>query len=355
MISIKDRATWNSTLAEEFGGYEDIYFRYEYFDLYKRHYDVEPEAIFWEDENIKIFWPHLVRDISKIEKFKDFEYYDLTTPYGYGGPLITTKTRDKEKINSSLKKFLEEYQNYALRNNYVCEFIRFHPIFKNWRFFNKSFNVEYLNDVVVINLNKDLEGIWKSIKKGHRYNIKKSIREECKVEIVSTPTKKDIDNFVKIYYHTMDKNKASKKYYFSREFLNDHFSLLKSVLVKVEHNNQIIGASIFIFWRKVVHYHLSGATYGLKGVYPLDLMLWKAIKWVKTNNFELLNLGGGRGKNDSLFEFKKGFSNDTVPFYIGKKIFDIKTYKKLSTLNPMSAFSNNYFPEYRWDLDEKIV
>lgn len=355
MNTIKDRIAWNSLLKEEFSEYNDIYFGYGYFELYKRHYGGEPEAIFWADKSIKIFWTHLIRDISKIEQFKDFKYYDLTTPYGYGGPLIITKTGNKEKINKSLRDFFEDYKNYALKNNSVCEFIRFHPVFENQRFFNDIFDVEYLNDVVIVDLSKDLEEIWKGIKKGHRYNIKKSIREGCKVEVISNPHKKGIDNFIKIYYHTMDKNKASKKYYFPMEFLNDHFNLLNSILIEVKYNNRVIGTSMFILGGKIIHYHLSGAAYGLKSLYPSDLILWEAIKWAKENDFELLHLGGGRGKNDSLFKFKKGFSDDINPFYIGKKIFDMKTYQALLTINPISAASNDYFPAYRRGFDEKIV
>ena len=355
MTPIKARIAWNSLLKEEFSEYNDIYFGYGYFELYKRHYGVEPEAIFWEDQNIKIFWSHLIRDISKIEQFKDFKYYDLTTPYGYGGPLIITKTGNKEKINKSLRDFFEDYTNYALRNNYVCEFIRFYPIFENWKFFNTIFNVEYLNDVVIVDLAKDLEEIWKDVKKGHRYNIKKSVKEGCEIEIINKPSIGDIEDFINLYYEIMDKNKASKKYYFSIEFLNDHFNLLKSILIEVKYNNRIIGTSMFIFWDKIIHYYLSGAAYDSKSLYPSDLILLESIKWAKENNFKLLHLGGGRAKNDSLFEFKKGFSNDIIPFYIGKKIFDIKAYQALLTMNPLSTTSNNYFPAYRQGLDEKIV
>ena len=355
MTPIEDRIVWNSLLEEEFSEYNDIYFRYEYFELYKKYYNVEPEAIFWENKNIKIFWTHLVRDISKIEQFKDFKYYDLTTPYGYGGPLIITKTRDEKEINESLKEFFGAYTNYALENNYVCEFIRFHPIFENWKSFDRIFNAEYLNDVVIVDLTKDLEEIWRDIKKGHRYNIKKSIREGCTVEVISEPSKNDIDDFIKIYYHTMDKNKASKKYYFPIKFINNHFNLLKIILIEIKYNNRIIGASMFIFWDKIIHYYLSGTSYDSRSLYPSDLILWESIKWAKENSLKLLHLGGGRGKNDSLFEFKKGFSNDIMPFHIGKKIFNIEAYHALLTINPMSATPNNYFPTYRQGLDEKIV
>lgn len=350
-----DKNEWNKILDEEFNDFNDVYYRYEYFELYAKHYNVELGAIFWEDKNIKIFWTHLIRDISKIEQFKDFEYYDLTTPYGYGGPLIIKKIEDKEKVSKSLKAFFEDYGNCALRNNYVCEFIRFYPIFGNWKFFNKIFNVEYLNDVVIIDLTKDLEEIWKNIKKGHRYNIKKSVEEGCIIEIISKPLISDIEDFVNLYYESMDKNKAPKKYYFPMESINDHFNLLNSVLIKVKYKKGIIGASMFIFWDKIIHYHLSGAAYGFKGLYSSDLILWEAIKWAKENGFKYLHLGGGRGKNDSLFEFKKGFSKEILPFYIGKKIFNMEAYQKLLTLNPTSIRPNDYFPAYRQGLDEKIV
>ncbi|HJH27991.1 MAG TPA: GNAT family N-acetyltransferase, partial [Methanophagales archaeon] len=129
----------------------------------------------------------------------------------------------------------------------------------------------------------------------------------------------------------------------------------KSILIEVKYNNRIIGTSMLILGGKIIHYHLSGAAYGLKSLYPSDLILWEAIKWAKENNFKLLHLGGGRAKNDSLFKFKKGFSNDIIPFYIGKKIFDIKAYQALLTMNPLSTTSNNYFPAYLLCLDEKIV
>jgi hypothetical protein len=345
MNTIKDRAEWNSLLKEEFSEYNDIYFRYEYFELYKRHYGVEPEGIFWEDGNVKIFWTHLIRDISKIEQFKDFKYYDLTTPYGYGGPLIITKTEDKEKVNKSLKKFFEDYTNYTLRNNYVCEFIRFHPVFENQRFFNEIFDVEYINDVVIVDLTKDLEEIWKDIKKGHRYNIKKSIREGCEIEIINKPSIGDIEDFINLYYETMDKNKASKKYYFSIEFINDHFNLLNAMLIEVKYKNEVIGASMFIYGDRIIHYHLSGAAYDSKSLYPSDLILLESIKWAKMNEFEYLHLGGGRGKNDSLFDFKKGFSNNVKIYYKGKAIYDIIKYNQLCQgIN----IEESTFPKYRY-------
>ena len=86
----------------------------------------------WEDDNLKIFWTHLVRDISKIDRFKEFKCFDLTTVYGYGGPLIISKTGDKNLIAKSLGDFSEDYGSHARKKNYITEITRFHPIFRNW-------------------------------------------------------------------------------------------------------------------------------------------------------------------------------------------------------------------------------
>ena len=355
MNIVKGRIEWDSLLKEEFCEYADVYFKYEYFELYKRHYNVEPETIFWEDKNLKIFWTHLIRDISKIEQFKDFKYYDLTTPYGYGGPLTITKTEDEEKINKSLKIFFEEYKEYALKNNYVCEFIRFHPIFENWKFFNRILEIEYLNDVVIVDLAKDLEEIWKNMNKVTRRYIRKSQKEFENIVINDDPTDKEIKIFVSLYLETMKKQNATKKYLFSYEFVKDHFDLLKSLLLYCQNKSNEIGSSaIFLKGTNLLHYHLGSTNYNFK-TSPLRLSLWEAIKWAKENDFKLLLLGGGRGRNDSLFEFKRGFSKDIIPFYIGKKVFDVKAYQALLTVNPMPKTSDEYFPAYRQGLDKKIV
>jgi serine/alanine adding enzyme len=341
-------------LVEEFSEYNDVYFCYEYFKLYSKHYNAEPEGIFWENENIKIFWPHLIRDISMIEKFNKIKYYDLTTPYGYGGPLIIARTEDKDEINKALKNFFIEYNDYALKNNYICEFIRFHPIFGNQNFLNDHLNIEYINDVVIIDLNKDLELIWQNMKEGHKYNIRKSVREGCEAGFTNSPLNNNLITFIQIYDRTMDKNKASKKYYFKIEFIEDHFKLLNSLLIEVRYHDSVIGTSIFIYGNNIVHYHLSGASQDFKGVYPTDLILWEAIKWAKKNKFMVFHLGGGINKNDGLFNFKKGFSDEQRPFYTGKIIFNKIMYDKLCEMNNNKPF-NNYFPKYRTGLDEKII
>ena len=88
MKILKKETEWNRILKEEFENYFDVYYRYNYFKVFKKHFNAEPEAIYWEDKNIKIFWSFLIRNLNSFNWFKNTPYSDLTTPYGYGGPLI---------------------------------------------------------------------------------------------------------------------------------------------------------------------------------------------------------------------------------------------------------------------------
>ena len=76
----------------------------------------------------------------KIPKYNNIEknYFDLETPYGYGGPIS----------NSNDKNFLNEANNFFcewIKSNFiVAELIRFNPILKNY---SNYFDKNYYSDV----------------------------------------------------------------------------------------------------------------------------------------------------------------------------------------------------------------
>lgn len=51
---------------------------------------------------------------------------DLTTPYGYGGPLV-----EGEYNKNSILKFVKEMELYCRKNNIVSQFFRFAPWMNN--------------------------------------------------------------------------------------------------------------------------------------------------------------------------------------------------------------------------------
>ena len=357
MEVVTERTEWTSAL-QQFGDINDIYYDYNYFDIYKRHFNVEPEAIIWEDQYISIFWSHLVRSVPN-ELVSGQRLFDLITPYGYGGPLISYNTEDSTNIRRSLQHFMKQYLEFAKMNNYVCEFIRFHPLIMNWEPFYRDFcgviAFDHINDTVSLNLSRDLEQIWQDIRKGHRYNIKKTAREGCEVRVLQNPSETDIDTFISLYYATMDKCHATQKYFFSSSFIKDHFSQLPTILIKADYCGEMIGASIFIKKGPYIHYHLSCSNNCFKGVYPSESIIWNAITWAKERDFTSLHLGGGLAKNDSLFNFKRGFSQTFNPYYTGKIIFNYEQYNALTKLHNNPNPNTKFFPAYRDELSNMII
>lgn len=53
-------------------------------------------------------------------------YFDIVTPYSYGGPLIEDCTSEgKEEL---VKEFMQEFQAYCTEHRIISEFIRFQPV-----------------------------------------------------------------------------------------------------------------------------------------------------------------------------------------------------------------------------------
>lgn len=352
MKIIYDVKEWNSILKDKFRSFYYSTCNYNYFHLYAKYFNCKPECIFWEDNVLKIFWPHLIRKISDITTFRDFNYYDITSPYGHHGPLIIIKNGD---INKSIKKFLELYNNFAIKNRYICEFIRFHPIYENWKFFTRFFDVVHVNDMVIVDLEDHIDEIWRNIDRNTRRYIRMAQKEFEEVIVTDKPTDDEIKTFFSLYHETMKRNNASQKYFFHYNFIKDHFRLIKSSLIYCRNKANETGASsIFLRDANVLHAHLASTNYRFK-CSPFRSVLWEAIKWGKTMGLDYIYLGGGRVKNDSLFRFKKSFSKSIRPLYIGKLFFDMKTYDKLVSMNPKTDRENDYFPLYRHGLDENVV
>ena len=90
VISHEDKTRWNN-IVKSFNDW-DIYYLQEYAMSFYIHGDGEPLLLYYEDENCKLCYVVMKNDIAESSCFKgvleNSKYYDFTTPYGYGGPII---------------------------------------------------------------------------------------------------------------------------------------------------------------------------------------------------------------------------------------------------------------------------
>lgn len=318
----------------------DIYHSIEWLLLNKDLQEGEIHCIFLEDGKNCAFFPLIKRNI------KNTAYFDLITPYGYGG-LAFKKTTDsdfKEKVFEELKKYLST-------TNCISVFLRLHPL---------------LNKVVVaggaifengttlaIQLDNSYPDIYSKYSSGHKYDLKKSKKNE-NICIVDDADFFYFDDFIEIYLETMRYLDASGFYFFDQKYFYKMKKLLaeKLKLVVVKLNEQIIGASLFMLENGIIQYHLSGTTIEGRKYQPSKLILDYIVHWGALQGYTFLHLGGGvGGQKDALYKFKKGFSADDYSFYTVRMITNNNIYRTLcSDLNFTDIEIDNisdFFPLYR--------
>ena len=187
---------------------KEVYAHPDYLRLYEDSKTEANCAIFSTEETL-VMYPFFKRDLS-VESFYNSslgEIYDIVTPYGYGGGIVSGNC----DLSSNVKQFYSLFNDWALENNIICEFIRFYldSTIKD----HYVGEVEYNNDNIIVDLTQRPEDRWKSYKPKVRKNVNKALRSNITIEIDINGDR--IDDFLGIYYSTMDRRSASDGYYFS--------------------------------------------------------------------------------------------------------------------------------------------
>lgn len=344
VISINEPEKWDE-LAKSFSKY-DVYYLSGYVKAFQLNGDGTPLLFYFENETTRAMNVVMKRDLADFEPLKgkivSDTYFDLSTPYGYGGFLV--EGNDFEALN-------QVYTEYCLQENIICEFIRFHPLLENWTGLETMYSVIHLGDTVSIGTLSE-EIIWENISSKNRNVIRKAIKSGLKTYWCREPS--IIEPFMSIYNATMDKDSATSYYYFNREFYESILEDLKqnALWFYTELNGEIAAISIFMFCNGKMHYHLSASRREFQSLAPTNLLLYEAAIWGCHNGYKRLHLGGGVGSShDSLYKFKKAFNREQdYEFHIGKKIFNEELYNKMLTLRKeVGDFdeTTSYFPAYR--------
>lgn len=348
VLTIEASNKWDTTV-KNFNNY-DMYYLSSYSKAFQIHGDGEPILFYYNDGSTKAMNVIMKRDIAEDTKFTgkipSNTYFDLTTPYGYGGFLIEGNINEK-----SLNNLNYEYELYCNQNGIISEFVRFHPVLNNGKKLGSLYDMVNLGKTVSIDL-KSQEYIWNNLTSKNRNVIRKAKKNG--IEIYWGRDVNLINKFIKMYNDTMDKDNADEYYYFKDNFYNSILNDLKYnfLMFYAVYGGRIIAMSIILFANQQMHYHLSASIKEYLTYAPTNLLLYEAACWGCENGFKTFHLGGGLGsKVDNLYKFKKAFNrNSDNDFYIGRKIFDKEKYNKLVGVRMREEnFDKNtsFFPAYR--------
>lgn len=342
----------------------DIYYLNEYVRSLEIHGDGEAFLIYfgWTDRvpdddaiqeqtECRLCYAVMKKDIGRDEKFAVLlprdAWYDLETPYGYGGFLMQGNF-----TNRAREAFEREMQAFTKKERIVSQFVRFYPVYRNDIPYAElaDSKICYLRDTIYIDTT-DRENIMVNMDSKNRNMVRKAAKNGV---TICHDKGGHLDEFIRIYEATMARDHAASYYYFEREYyeyliehMGEHVEFFYSV-----YEGKYIGASIFFYNEEYMHYHLSGMYAEYRSTAATNLLLYEAALWAHDKGIRLLHLGGGMAAEDSLFGFKKQFNkNGRLPFYVGRTIFDKQTYEELMRLRKESDDSfdteNGFMIQYR--------
>lgn len=361
-ITFRQKDKWDCIVLS-FTNY-DVYYLHGYVDAFRLHGDGEPVLMYYESEteSFRGMCVAMKRDLSLLSWTKEYlkpeKWFDLTTPYGYGGWLF-----NGDANSDNMHQFYNEYKDYMLKNNYVSSFVRYSPVLKNMEPFRSicPVNVINLGKTISIDLSSE-ELIWQNITSKNRNMIRKAIKNNVQI-LHCKPTRALMDTFKEIYDEAMMADNAFSYYFFSELF---YCSIIDNLSDNTEifyalHDGEIIAMSIMLHCNKFMHYHLSGTKSQFRQLAPTNLLIYEAALWGCQNGLELFHLGGGVGSGeDSLFRFKAAFNrNSDFQFAIGQEIFNEEMYQQLVDWRKDNDISFNdassFFPVYRQKINTTIA
>ncbi|MBM7702308.1 GNAT family N-acetyltransferase [Metabacillus iocasae] len=348
VIHFEEIEKWDK-IAKSFSNF-DVYYLSDYVKAFKSHGDGEPALFYYEDQNIRAMNVVMKRDISLDKRFTGKippnTYFDISTPYGYGGFLIEGRITE-----DSLRNLNNKYIYLCEKQGIVCEFVRFHPVLNNVEDLKGIYDISTRGKTITVNL-YSRDRVWDNFTSKNRNMIRKA--KKSGVEIYWGRDPKLFDQFITLYNATMDKDNAKDYYYFKKDFYDSILNDLKynSIIFYGIYEGKIISMSMILYSNEQLHYHLSASDREYQYLAPTNLLLFEVACWGCMNGFKTFHLGGGLGsKEDSLFNFKKVFNkNSDSHFSMGRKIFNQEKYDELIKIrnsNKLYTLENDFFPKYR--------
>ncbi len=305
-------------------------------------------------------WPYLLRKIGDCEGLEGSEFNDVTSVYGYPGPLAYGCLAGDHFLREASEALREAWNCQKV----VCAFSRFHPLLENHRWVmgdGRPFGeLCYGGRTVSINL-QDTDPT-QSYKRALRQHLHRG-----RALGMTTQVDPDLDclgEFVRIYTHTMQRNRAAQCYFHRTDYFRRFKDQLGAhvFLASCRIGERIAAAAWVVEYNGVANPHLGGTSREFLAVSPFKVLLDDLRQWARERGNHTLYLGGGRGgRHDSLFRFKAEFSSRRHDFYTWRWILDAEAYQALCSRHEgylresgRKTADTDYFPAYRAPIEQAV-
>mgnify|MGYP001027549847 CR=1 FL=1 len=306
--------------------------------------DGEAGALYIERDNGALLLPLIFR---QVPAHLGLDARDAISPYGYPCPLIRGEQPE------TLSALIEQVPKALKEAGLISAFIRLHPLLANpLRTMAEVGEVIRHGPTVWIDMRESVEEMWRQTRGSDRNRMNKLRRQGYAARIDATWSK--VDAFVALYNETMSYLDASAGYFYERayfEALRDALDGRLHLCLVEDPEGEVVSAGVFSEIGPIVQFHLSGTRQDHRRTSPSRLMIDHMRRAMKERGCERFHLGGGVGAaEDSLFEFKRGFSQERAEFHSWRVIGDEAGYdaaEKAAKAAGACIEDGLFFPSYR--------
>jgi len=255
------------------------------------------------------------------QKISGTKFIDIQSPYGYGGPISTSDSP------LFLYKAWNEYDEWCQSNNVLAEFIRFHPLLENWKYYRG----DVLDNRETVCLDLIREDIMSQYAPRMRTSIRKGYRQGLEIQWVN-PAEKILD-FQSIYVTGMTALQASSFYFFPKQYFQELASSQLIWLGLCYQNLTPVAGSVFLISDSICEYHLGASTNKGKDYGAMKILFHEAALKAQSSFMKHLYLGGGSdtSSDNTLLLYKKKFGKNKATFKIGMRVHQETEYNRLKT------------------------
>lgn len=316
---------------------------YDFFHTWKYHKlanSGEPVLFVYTEGDKYIAFPLLHRPIPGTP------YFDLHCVYGYTGPISNRYFEELEE--HFMQNFKDAFLTFLKEGNYVSVFSKLHPFFGHSRLMNKFGGLHDNGKTIAIDLTQSLDEQRRKYRKTTKGDINRCRRFGYQVK--KAETKEDVLAFSRLYEQNMGRINASEFYLFNEDYFLELLTNEKNCeLMLVISNGEVICGSIIMYANKIMEgYLISTQTEYLK-YSPAKFLLDEISLIGRSKGIDYYHLGGGLGfKENSLFEWKLGFSDFILDYKTWRYIANQEVYDHLVKESGNEWVEEvDFFPLYR--------
>lgn len=305
------------------------------------------EMLVYREEGHTLIYPMLVRDIAIPPAVPGDEgLKDATSVPGLVGPLASSPAVPEDVLG----RFTEALQAHFEENRIVTAYCRLNFLLDQQPLFEGYGRTVRQWTEVSVDLTVPPEEQFARYRRDHRKTVRKLTEEGFICEEVGMDY---VDEFMRVYYDTMDRVSAGSAYYFDRFYFDYVMGEMSDVthMFVCKDNDRVAAVGLYFECNGIVHAYLGGTDRDYMQLSPLKFLNDAVRRWAVGRGDRIYHLGAGRGtERDSLYEQKMGYGGQEHEYFTWRHVVDPAAYEDICRRVCGTAGTgpdDSYFPAYR--------